>query len=184
MGASSKIEWTDATWNPVRARTANGTIGWHCEIVTPGCERCYAQAINKRLGTGLQYLRNRERVEIELIPVHHALAAVIAASPCGNLAFLVPVPDAPFSSAGFGNLFREWCDAAGLPQCSAPGLRRAACRRLAELGCTAPQISAISGHKSLREVQRYIEEANQATLAQAAMARMSQKADTDRKPTQ
>ena len=70
VGSKTSIEWTrgrdgspGATWNPVRARTANGTIGWHCEIVTPGCERCYAQAINKRLGTGLQYLRNRERVE-------------------------------------------------------------------------------------------------------------------------
>jgi integrase len=53
--------------------------------------------------------------------------------------------------------------------CSAHGLRKAACRRLAEAGCSAPQIAAISGHKTLAEVQRYVEAANKAKLAQAAM---------------
>jgi len=107
------------------------------------------------------------------IPVHPRLAGIIAATECGHPAFLVTAAGAPFSVDGFGHLFREWCDAAGLPQCSAHGLRKAACRRLAEIGCSAPEIAAISGHKSLREVQRYIEEADQARLAQAAMRRMT-----------
>jgi len=108
------------------------------------------------------------------IPVHPRLAETIAATECGHLAFLVTASGAPFSVDGFGNLFREWCDEAGLPQrCSAHGLRKAACRRLAETGCSAPQIAAISGHKTLKEVQRYIEEADQARLAQAAIRRMT-----------
>src|SRR5262252_3434778 len=108
------------------------------------------------------------------IPVHPRLAETIAATECGHLAFLVTASGAPFSIDGFGNLFREWCDEAGLPQrCSAHGLRKAACRRLAETGCSAPQIAAISGHKTLKEVQRYIEEADQARLAQAAIRRMT-----------
>src|SRR5262249_9321563 len=32
---------------------------------------------------------------------------------------VVTATGAPFSVDGFGHLFREWCDAAGLPQCSA-----------------------------------------------------------------
>ena len=53
MGDRSKIEWTEASWTPIRARTrATGDVGWHCEIITPGCEHCYAQRINLRLGTG------------------------------------------------------------------------------------------------------------------------------------
>lgn len=32
MGAESKIEWTDTTWNPVRG----------CSRVSPGCDNCYA----------------------------------------------------------------------------------------------------------------------------------------------
>lgn len=59
------------------------------------------------------------------------------------------------------------------------GLRKAACRRLAEIGCSAPEIAAISGHKSLKEVQRYIEEANQARLAQSAMHRLSRREQSE-----
>lgn len=116
------------------------------------------------------------------IPVHPRLAEALSASPIGNLAFLVTTAGAPFTAAGFGNKMREWCDKAGLPQCSAHGLRKAQCRRLAEVGCTAPQIAAISGHTSLREVQRYIEEANQAVLAEAAILRMTEHVRNDRIP--
>jgi hypothetical protein len=51
------------------------------------------------------------------------------------------------------------------------GLRKAALTRLAEVGCTVHQIAAISGHKTLREVQRYTEKAEQAKLAREAMER-------------
>lgn len=33
MSARSRIEWTDATWNPIRG----------CSRVSPGCENCYAE---------------------------------------------------------------------------------------------------------------------------------------------
>jgi protein gp37 len=36
------IEWTDATWNPIRARRReDGKVGWHCEHVSEGCRDCY-----------------------------------------------------------------------------------------------------------------------------------------------
>lgn len=54
MGARSKIEWTDASWTPIRARRKQGgKIGWHCEHASEGCRNCYAEAMNKRLGTRL-----------------------------------------------------------------------------------------------------------------------------------
>ena len=72
--------------------------------------------------------------------------------------------------AGFTNWFRECCNEAKLPNgLSAHGLRKAACRRLAEAGCTAPEIMSSSGHASLREVQRYIAAADQVRMARAAM---------------
>jgi len=80
----------------------------------------------------------------------------------------------PYGAVSFSMWFRAQCDAAGMPkECSAHGLRKAACRRLAEIGCSAPEIAAISGHKTLREVQRYIEEANEAHLADAAIRRLT-----------
>jgi len=58
---------------------------------------------------------------------------------------------------------------AGLRHCSAHGLRKAAARRLAEAGCTAHEIAAITGHASLNEVQRYTRAADQQKLAASAM---------------
>jgi integrase len=53
---------------------------------------------------------------------------------------------------------------------SAHGLRKAAARRLAEAGCTAHQIQSVTGHKTLKEVERYTRAASQKSLAQSAMA--------------
>ena len=63
MGDRTSIEWTEASWNPIRARKHGhkGELGWHCEILTPGCEHCYAQTLNRRLGTGLPYLKTSRR---------------------------------------------------------------------------------------------------------------------------
>lgn len=60
MSDRSKIEWTDASWNPVRATRINvrdgaTRTGWHCEHVSEGCRNCYAERINLRLGTGLAF---------------------------------------------------------------------------------------------------------------------------------
>jgi integrase len=69
-------------------------------------------------------------------------------------------------------MFRSWCDAAGLPgHCVFHGLRKAALTRLADAGCSVHEIAAISGHKSLKEVQHYTEKADQARLAKAAVER-------------
>lgn len=66
MADRTGIEWADATLNPIRARNREtGQVGFHCEHATPGCEHCYAEGINKRLGTGLAFTRqNRDRVAL------------------------------------------------------------------------------------------------------------------------
>lgn len=105
------------------------------------------------------------------IPIHPALAETLAATTHNHPTFLATASGKPFSNAGFGNLFRDWCRAAGLPEhCSSHGLRKAACRRLAEAGCSEHQIAAISGHRSLYEIQRYTRRVRQLRLAQDAMA--------------
>jgi protein gp37 len=56
MGDRSSIEWTNSSCTPIRARNrTTGKVGWHCEHVTTGCEFCYAESMNKRLGTGLPF---------------------------------------------------------------------------------------------------------------------------------
>src|SRR5256885_2609257 len=38
MSLSSRIEWTNATWNPVRG----------CTKISPGCKHCYAETFAER----------------------------------------------------------------------------------------------------------------------------------------
>lgn len=106
------------------------------------------------------------------IPIHDELAKAIEAIKSGHLTFLVTAYGRPFSPAGFGNRFREWCNDAGLPQCSAHGLRKAASVRLAEAGATPHEIMSITGHRSLEEVERYTRAAQRSKLADAGMARL------------
>jgi integrase len=108
-----------------------------------------------------------------LIPMHAKLREAIDATPKDNLTFLMTAFGKPFSAAGFGNVFREWCDEAGLKVLSAHGLRKAAARRLAEAGCTASQIASVTGHKTLGEVTRYTAAADQAQMARDAVERLS-----------
>jgi integrase len=106
-----------------------------------------------------------------LIPIHPELQQALDKAPSGNMTFLVTAFVKPFTPAGFTNWFRDCVRAAGLPEnCSAHGLRKAAARRLAEAGCTAHQIMAITGHKSLSEVTSYTAAADQQRLAESALA--------------
>jgi integrase len=106
------------------------------------------------------------------IPVHSHLQAVLDATPSEHLTFLVTTTGKPYGGNAFTEQFRNWCDAAGLPQrCKPHGLRKAACRRLAEAGCSANEIMAISGHATMKELVRYTAAADQARLARNAMAK-------------
>jgi integrase len=66
------------------------------------------------------------------------------------------------------------CNEAGLPNgLSAHGLRKAMCRRLAEAGCSEKLIAAVSGHRTLRMVQKYTDAADQERMATAAIGRLA-----------
>jgi integrase len=107
------------------------------------------------------------------IPITTELAAAInAAAPSEHVVFLVNDRAQAFTGRGFSQWFRRQCEQAGLKGLSAHGLRKATCRRLAEAGCSAHEIAAISGHASLAEVARYTRRADQAKLARNAMARV------------
>lgn len=118
--------------------------------------------------------KNRNKKPVSLsIPIIPQLQEIIDASPCGDLTFLVTEFRRPFSAAGFGNKFRDWCDQAGLPHCSAHGLRKAIATRLAELGSSEHEIMAITGHQTSKEVARYTRAASQKLLAESAMAKVT-----------
>jgi len=63
----TSIEWTDESWNPIRARLRSDptVIGWHCEHASPGCEHCYSETRNRsgrcNMGTKLPYKPSHRR---------------------------------------------------------------------------------------------------------------------------
>lgn len=110
------------------------------------------------------------------IPIHPELRAILDATPSGHLTFVVTREGSPFTPEGFTNWFHDMVVKAGLPTgCSPHGLRKAASRRLAEASATGHQIMSVTGHRSLKEVNRYTEAANRAHLADAAIKSLCKK---------
>jgi integrase len=132
---------------------------------------------------GRQHVRNgmlevrQEKTGVVLqIPLHTELRAILEATTNEHLTFLTTRTGTPYHRNDLSLQFRKWCDEAGLPQrCSIHGLRKAAARRLAEAGCSSHEIGAITGHRTLKELERYTRSAEQARLARQAMARQEKK---------
>ncbi len=101
------------------------------------------------------------------IPVHPRLQVLLDLLPKTQLAFLTTQYGRPFGGGRpFANWFHAECQKAGLPkEASFHGTRKAAARRLAEAGCSVKIIAAITGHRSLGEIARYTEQADQLRLA-------------------
>lgn len=57
MAITSDIEWTDATWNPVRG----------CTKISPGCKHCYAEAFAERF-RGVPGSAYEQGFDLRLVP--------------------------------------------------------------------------------------------------------------------
>src|SRR5690349_15287649 len=57
MSDNTKIEWTDATWNPVRG----------CTKISPGCKHCYAEAFAERF-RGVRGHPYEQGFDLRLVP--------------------------------------------------------------------------------------------------------------------
>ena len=114
--------------------------------------------------------KNQNRKPVTLsIPILPELQAVLDAMPSSNMTFLVTELGKPFTSNGFGNRFRNWCDEAQLPHVSAHGLRKAGASIAAENGATERQLMVIFGWSTMKEAARYTRAARQKVLVASAM---------------
>jgi integrase len=106
--------------------------------------------------------RRRRISEKPILPV---LADIIAKSPTGDLTYLVTAYGKPFTAAGFGNWFRDRCNEAGLPHCSAHGLRKAGASIAAENGATDRQLMALFDWDTAAQANVYTAAADRKRLA-------------------
>jgi hypothetical protein len=105
--------------------------------------------------------------------MHPELRQALEGCPLRPGPMLTTRTGAEFSDKGFSNFMADKIAQAGLPdRCVTHGLRKAAARRLAEAGCNVHDIASITGHRTLKEIERYTRAAEQRKLAVAAMARL------------
>ncbi len=57
MSSLTKIEWTDATWNPVRG----------CSKISPGCKHCYAERFAERF-RGVKHHPFEQGFDLRMVP--------------------------------------------------------------------------------------------------------------------
>ena len=111
----------------------------------------------------------RKKAKHREIPVLPQLMESIDAYEGGNLTFLVTEFGKPFTANGFGNWFRKRCNEAGLPHCTAHGVRKAGATIAADNGATEHQLMAIYGWESPKQAALYTRKANRRKLAGDAM---------------
>jgi integrase len=114
--------------------------------------------------------RRSEGAKQRELPILPELRAIIdATKPTGLQTYLVTSFGKPFTGNGLGNKMRDWCDQAGLPQCSAHGLRKAGATIAAENGATEHQLMAIYGWDSPKQAATYTRKVRRKRLAAGAM---------------
>lgn len=120
-----------------------------------------------------------QKTGVELsIPIHDELWRYLKELPRKDPAFIMTSFGTTRSEKAFTSYISEAAKEAGiLGQASPHGLRKAACRRLAEAEATPHEIMAITGHTKLEEILTYTKAAEQRGLSKAAMTKMADKFD-------
>ncbi len=178
--------WTDAEHERFRARWPLGTIQ----------RRAYAIAlhtgqrkgdlcrmlVNARNG-GFIVVTQQKTGQTLTIPETDDLTLELDAMKTPGIMMLWKTGGGAFSLEHFGSMMRDAIHAA-LDDVDAKGkvvratdavfhgLRNSASKRLADAGCSPHQIMAVTGHKTIRMVEKYTRQANQKRLASAAIVQL------------
>ncbi len=99
------------------------------------------------------------------------LAQELSVVPPGQMLFLTHWRGRPYTVESFGNWFKDQCRAAGLPHCSAHGLRKGQATRIADGGGGELEIMSFLAHATPKEGATYVKKANRGKLADKALAR-------------
>lgn len=144
-------------------------------LLYTGVRRSDLVKLGPQLRDGTVRIKQQKTKGVIVLPIIDELAAVIAASPCGDTTYLTTERGAPFSAKGFGDRMRKWCDKAGLPQCTAHGLRKVGATRAAEAGASEHHLMAIFGWNDPDMARIYTRAADQKRMASAAIGTLAKR---------
>lgn len=173
--------WTEEEQRQFETRWARGTIqrrAYELALGT-GQRRSDLSAMTwSDIQQGVIHVVQQKTGAKVWVPIHSSLAEELRLTSREHVSILTTVRERGFSADYLGEWFAAAIDAAGLPEeCVLHGLRKSAAARLASVGCTAHEIMAITGHKSLAEVERYTRDAQMGKLAKAAILKLERGVD-------
>jgi integrase len=120
---------------------------------------------------GLIYVKQAKTKTPLTIPAHPLLVRALGEWPRRTETILFTQYGTPFTGNGFRTSWRLERERLGI-KATWHGLRKTAAAALAEQGATAHEIASITGHRSLREIERYTREADQLQRARMAVSKM------------
>jgi integrase len=128
----------------------------------------YISVVQEKTGTPLS------------IPIHPNLHEALKAGPTMGMHLIGDQYGRQISGGALSAFMIRAARDAGLgSECVPHGLRKAVLRRIAERGGSAKEIASVSGHKSLAEVARYTDQADQRRLSRAAIGKISDEPGTE-----
>jgi integrase len=121
-----------------------------------------------------------------VLPVHSALKVELDEwkRSATSVLILTTAQGVPWQPTHLSNVLARGLDVLGMPdRLNMHGLRKLAATALAEAGCSAHEIAAVTGHKTLAMVALYTASARQERLARAAITRLENATVNRRKPS-
>jgi integrase len=171
--------WTDAQLEAYEARWPLGTrerLAFDVLLYSAQRVGDVVRMLRSDIRNGVVTVVQEKTGTEVFVPVHPALARSIKVGPSKGIYLIGDKNGRPIKRARLSKLILAAARAAGLPsECVAHGLRKAALRRLAEHGSTAKEMQAVSGHKTLSEIERYTRQADQRRLAKTAIGNLPDK---------
>lgn len=172
--------WTDDDIAKYRARWTEGTPQRQALeiLIYTGLRRSDAVVLGPEHLKDDMFTIRAKKTGVELnIPVHPKLRPFLKFRDTGKLVnittYISTEYGKPRSEKAFTNWIKEAASKADLPASRSPhGLRRAACRALAEAGCDVWEIMSITGHQNSSEVQGYVDDIDKKKLAKSAMKKL------------
>jgi enterobacteria phage integrase len=168
--------WTDAELEQFEAKWRLGTrqrLAYALLLYTAQRVGDVAKMTRADISENMIYVVQDKTGARVWIPIAPELTAAIKAYSANGLSLIGTENGRPIKRAALSALMRAAIKQADLPRrCVSHGLRKAAMRLLAENDATDKQIASISGHKTLKEVERYMKAADQKKLARAGMDKL------------
>jgi integrase len=120
-----------------------------------------------------QFKGRRKNPKVLTLPILPPFRVILNESQLGRETWLETNFGKPYSAAGFGNAFRDWCLEAALPQCTSHGLRKISAVRAAEAGASEHELMAMFGWEDADQARIYTRKAAQKKLAASGAAKLN-----------